>query len=281
MKLARIALNGTPRVIMRGDRDAVALVDGQPFADLPDLLSACGGDRGRIQQGDTVTVFDQTLLSPIGRPRKLIGIGLNYRAHAAEANQQLPPHPIFFPKWDNSVTGPFDDVPLPPESNAVDWESELAFVIGRRCRRVQAADVAGVLFGYTAANDVSMRDFQFHTSQWGPGKDFDRSTPLGPVVVTADELGGAAPNLAVRGRLNGKAVQDSRSNDLIFGIGQIVEYLTTVMTLEPGDTVLTGTPAGVGSGMKPPVYLKDGDVYEVEIEGIGTLRNCFVTEKLR
>ncbi len=276
MKLARTMHNGTPAVIIRGTGDTLATVDGHMFRDLPDLLDAANGETGRIIPGEGLKLNDADLLCPLARPRKIVCIGLNYRAHAAESGMPLPEKPIFFPKWDNSLTGPFDDIPLPNASSSVDWEAELAFVFGRRCRNVAAGDAASVVFGYTAANDVSMRDFQFHTSQWGPGKCWDGATPVGPVVVSADELGGAHPNLAICGLHNGAMVQDSRTDDLIFGIGATVEYLTTIMTMEPGDIVLTGTPSGVGNGQKPPVFLKDGDTYEVSIEGIGSIRNRFV-----
>jgi acylpyruvate hydrolase len=212
----------------------------------------------------------------VARPRKLICIGLNYRAHAAESNAEIPKYPILFPKWDNAIAGPFEDIPLPAASKAVDWEAELAFVIGKRCRNVAAADAGSVVFGYTAANDVSMRDFQFQGSQWAPGKAWDKACPLGPAVVTIDEAGGPEPDLAIRGLLNGEVVQDSRTNDLIFGVPALVEYISMIMTLEPGDTVLTGTPAGVGAGRKPPLFLKSGDVYEVQIEKVGSIRNRFV-----
>ena len=275
MRLARLMLDDGPGVIIRGGEDTLALVERQAFADLPDLLAACDGDVSRITAGTPVTVREEKLLCPLARPRKIVCIGLNYHLHAAEANQEVPKFPIIFPKWDNALTGPFSDIPLPPESNMVDWEAEFAFVFGKRCRRVMAADAGAVVFGYTAANDVSMRDFQFQNSQWGPGKDWDRSTPLGPVVVSRDELGDQ-PDLAVRGRLNGETMQESRTSDLIFHVGPLVEYITTFMTMEPGDVVLTGTPSGVGSARR--LFLKDGDVYEVEIEGIGTLRNRFVRE---
>ena len=136
------------------------------------------------------------------------------------------------------------------------------------------------MFGYTVANDVTMRDFQRHTQQFAPGKAWDRSTPIGPALVTRDELGGVAPDLAIRGHLNGETVQDSRTADLIFGIPELLAYITTWTTLEPGDLVLTGTPAGVGAAMDPPRFLSDGDVFEVEIEGIGSLRNTFHDESL-
>ncbi|HZQ37833.1 MAG TPA: fumarylacetoacetate hydrolase family protein [Dehalococcoidia bacterium] len=278
MKLARIAVNGSSTVILRGERDAVATVDGRSFADLPELLEAAGGDPGRIQPGAGVSIDEQQLLSPVQRPHKIICIGLNYRLHAEESGQPLPPKPVLFPKWDNAIAGPFEPIPLPRASSRVDWEAELALVFGRRCRNVAAADAATVVFGFTCANDVSMRDFQFHTSQWGAGKAWDKAAPLGPAVVTLDEVGGVAPDLAIRGLLNSQVMQDSRTGDFIFHVPALVEYLTMIMTMEPGDLVLTGTPAGVGSGRTPPQFLEDGDEYEVQIEKIGSIRNRFVAE---
>lgn len=278
MKLARIMNDGAPVMVVRGAEDAVALVDGQSFSDLPELLIAAGGSRDRVSAGQRVQVSDDRLLSPLQRPRKIVCIGLNYRAHALETGMALPNHPVIFPKWDNAIARPFDDIPLPAASSAVDWEAELAFVFSRTCRNVPAGDAESVVFGYTSANDVSMRDFQFHTSQWGPGKCWDRALPLGPVLVTADELGGVHPDLAIRGLLNGETKQDSRTSDLIFGVPELVEYITLIMTMEPGDVVVTGTPSGVGQGHKPPLYLKPGDVYEVSIEGIGSVKNRFMAE---
>jgi acylpyruvate hydrolase len=185
---------------------------------------------------------------------------------------------MLFAKWSSALTDPRPDIPLPPESSFVDWESELAFVFGRSCRRVAAADAERVVFGYTAANDVSMRDFQMHTTQFLAGKSWDRSTPLGPAIVPAAHVGGVRPDLAIAGTLNGSVAQSSRTTDLIFGIPQLVEYLTTVMTTEPGDVVLTGTPSGVGFAEDPPRGLSDGDVFEVEIEAIGRLANRFTRE---
>ena len=236
-----------PSSLFVARQDPIATVAGQSFSDLPELLEAAGGDRNRIEHGEGISFHEQDILSAVARPRKIVCIGLNYRLHALESGSEIPSHPVLFPKWDNALTGPFDDIPLPRASHRVDWESELTFVFGRRCRNVQAADAASVVFGFTAANDVSMRDFQFHTSQWAPGKCWDRSTPVGPVVLSADELGGAHPDLAIRGRLNGEIVQDSRTNDLIFGVPALVEYITRIMTMEPGDIVLTGTPSGVAS----------------------------------
>jgi len=257
---------------------AVATVNGREFDDLPELLEACGGNAAAIAPGAAVSVGDEQLLCVAANPRKVVCIGLNYRAHAEESGAKLPGAPILFPKWATSLTGPYAEIPLPPESERVDWESELTFVFGPRCRRVPAERAAEVVFGYTVANDVSMRDYQFKTNQWAAGKCWDRATPVGPVIVTADELGGVEPDLAITGRLNGDTVQSSRTNDLIFGIPELVEYLTTVMTMEPGDLVLTGTPSGVGQSSEPPRFLQDGDIFEVEIESIGRLENRFRSE---
>lgn len=280
MKLARVRNPGQAGgllMVICGAKDAAATVDGRSFDDLPALLEAAGGDPARIEPGEEVSFAEQDLLATVARPRKIICIGLNYRAHAAESRMEIPAHPVLFPKWDNAIAGPYEQIQLPAESKSVDWESELAFVFGRRCRRVKAEDAAAVVFGFTAANDVSMRDFQFHTSQWAPGKAWDGALPVGPVLVSADELGGVRANLSIRGLLNGVTMQDSRTDDLIFNVPQLVEYLTTIMTMEPGDIVLTGTPAGVGQGQRPPRYLAPGDEYEVVIEGIGGPRNRFVT----
>jgi acylpyruvate hydrolase len=280
MQLMRAALGSQVRVVGRWDSGtAIATVDGTEFEDLPELLEACDGDASKIRPGTSIEVDErQQLLSVVANPRKIICIGLNYRLHAEESGNPLPKRPMLFAKWPTALTGPYDDVPLPPESALVDWESELAFVFGRRCRRVSAAAASTVVFGYTAANDVSMRDFQSHTTQFTAGKAWDRATAVGPVLVPAAELGGVEPNLAITGTLNGDVLQNSRTNDLIFGIPELVEYITTVMTMEPGDIVLTGTPSGVGVAESPPRGLSDGDVYEVRIEGIGSLVNRFVTE---
>jgi acylpyruvate hydrolase len=281
MQLARVSTPDGPRVVLAADDQrsgTIATVDGASFDDLPGLLDAADGDVGRIGSGERVSFAETDMLCVVGRPRKIICIGLNYRAHAEETGSKLPEHPILFPKWDNALAGPYDDVPLPPESTFVDWEAELTVVFGKRCRRVSAADAASVVFGFTAANDLSMRDYQRHTAQWAPGKTWDRGSAVGPVVVDTATIGSVDPDLAIRGRRNGEVLQDSRTSDLIFHVPELVEYITTVMTIEPGDLVLTGTPSGVGLGAPDKGGLVPGDTYEVEIEGIGTIRNRFVAE---
>jgi acylpyruvate hydrolase len=280
VRLARAMVDGAPSVVvsLADGGHARASAGGRSFDDLPALLAACGGDAASIAAGAEVDVVQEDLLSVVGRPAKIVCIGLNYRLHAEEGGVPVPTHPMLFPKWSAALTGPRADVPLPPESEFVDWECELAFVFARRCRRVAAAAADAVVFGYTVANDTSMRDYQTHTTQFAAGKTWEAATPVGPYLVSAAALGGVRPDLAIRGRLNGELVQDSRTDDLIFGVGELVAYLTTIMTMEPGDLVLTGTPAGVGFTADPPRSLHDGDVFEVEIEGLGSLCNRFVRE---
>jgi acylpyruvate hydrolase len=277
--LARLATQDGAVVAVGGpDGAARALVDGESFADLPKLIATAGADWGRIEAGEAVELVRERLLTPVDDPRKVLCVGANYKAHADEANIDAPGHPMIFAKWASALTGPFDDVGLPPESQFVDWEAELVAVIGRRCRRVPRDEAESVLFGYTIADDVSMRDFQAHTSEFEAGKGWDRATPVGPVVVPARACGGAHPDLALVGRLNDEIVQQARTSELIHDVPAVIEYITTWTTLEPGDLILTGTCAGVGALMKPPRRLTDGDSYEISIEGIGTLSTTFRPE---
>jgi acylpyruvate hydrolase len=281
MRIARVSTPEGPKMVVAASdlrSGDIATVEGASFDDLPMLLEAADGDIARIDTGPPLSFEQHELRCVVARPRKIICIGLNYRAHANETGSSLPDHPILFPKWDNALAGPYDDVPLPPESSFVDWEAELAFVFGRRCRRVRPEDAASVVFGFSAANDLSMRDFQRHTTQWTPGKTWDRGTAIGPVLVDTATIGTVTPDLAIRGRRNGNILQDSRTSDLIFHVPELVAYITTIMTMEPGDVVLTGTPSGVGIGLPEHPHLEPGDTYEVEIDGIGTICNRFVAE---
>ncbi len=258
----------------------LATVGGKTFTDLPQLLNAAQGDAGLIEPGAAVAVTEADLLCPVGRPSKIVCVGQNYLTHIAEAGRTaVPAHPDLFAKWGNALAAPFAELALPPESDQVDFESELTVVIGRRCRRVAAAEVPGVLFGYTIGNDGSVRDYQFHTSQRTAGKAWDALTPVGPVVVPAGGLGGASPDMRVTGLLNGEVMQDDRTTSMIYSVTDLVCYITEFLTLEPGDLIMTGTPAGVGAARQPPRYLTDGDEFEVRIEGLGTLRNRYRAEK--
>jgi 2-keto-4-pentenoate hydratase/2-oxohepta-3-ene-1,7-dioic acid hydratase in catechol pathway len=211
-----------------------------------------------------------TLLPPVPRPGKIICLGLNYRSHAEEAGIDAPEVPTFFAKWANALAAPGADVALPGYSEKVDYEAEVAFVIGRRCRDVPEADAVSVIAGYTLLNDLSARDYQFKTPQWGPGKVFDGSAPCGPYLVTPDEAG-PPDALSISLTLNGTVMQSASTADLIHSIPSVVAYLSKLMTLEPGDLVSTGTPAGVGSVRTPRVWLKPGDEVVVESPQLGRL----------
>jgi 2-keto-4-pentenoate hydratase/2-oxohepta-3-ene-1,7-dioic acid hydratase in catechol pathway len=203
---------------------------------------------------------------------KIICVGLNYHDHAAEQGAELPSEPLLFGKFPNALSGPGDPIVLPPESRHVDAEAELAVVIGAEGRRVSEADALELVAGYTVANDVTARDLQKSDGQWLRAKGFDTFCPLLPVVVPVSELGDGS-GLRIVQRLNGEELQDSSTSELIFGVPRLVAHASSVFTLLPGDLILTGTPAGVGVHRNPPVALADGDVVEVEIEGIGTLSN--------
>jgi 2-keto-4-pentenoate hydratase/2-oxohepta-3-ene-1,7-dioic acid hydratase in catechol pathway len=213
----------------------------------------------------------------IDAPRKIICVGPNYHDHAAEGGREVPEEPMLFAKFANALLDPGEAIVLPAEESHVDSEAELAVVIGHRARRLDPADALRSVAGYTVANDVSARTLQRKDKQWLRAKSFDTFCPLLPVVVDVDELGDAA-GLRVVQRLNGEVLQDANTNDLIFDVPHLVAHASSVFTLEPGDLILTGTPAGVGVFRDPPVAMRDGDVVEVEIDGIGTLVNPVVAE---
>jgi 2-keto-4-pentenoate hydratase/2-oxohepta-3-ene-1,7-dioic acid hydratase in catechol pathway len=213
-----------------------------------------------------------TLLPPVPNPSKIICIGLNYRDHAAEVGLELPEYVTAFAKWPNTLVGDGAPIVIPAESNRVDYEAELAFVIGTRARHVGEADAYGVIAGYTCFNDVSVRDYQARTSQWTLGKVFDTHGPCGPFLVTRDEVPDPG-HLRIRCSIDGETLQDSNTDQLVFGIPRLVAELCAVMTLEPGDIVATGTPAGVGTSRKPRRWIKPGERVRVEIEGVGALEN--------
>jgi 2,4-diketo-3-deoxy-L-fuconate hydrolase len=214
-----------------------------------------------------------------GRPEpgKIVCVGLNYRDHALEQGAEPPAEPLLFGKFANALSGPGDPIVLPTETAHVDAEAELVVVIGARGRRVAAADALSLVAGYTCANDVSARDLQRRDGQWLRSKSFDTFCPLLPVVVPVETLG-EANDLRIVQRLNGEPLQDSRTSELIFGVRELVAHASSAFTLEPGDIILTGTPAGVGVFRDPPVALQPGNEVEIELEGIGTLRNPVAAE---
>jgi 2-keto-4-pentenoate hydratase/2-oxohepta-3-ene-1,7-dioic acid hydratase in catechol pathway len=217
-----------------------------------------------------------TLTAPVSRPGKIMGIGLNYIDHAAESKMELPKDQLWFSKAVTAIADPFGIVQLPKVSDSLDYEAELIFVIGQRCRHVSRDKAADVIFGYSIGNDVSVRDWQFKTSQFILGKSFDTHAPCGPWIVTADAID--AHNLNIRCLVNGELRQSSNTRHFIFDCYAMVEHLSKVMTLEPGDIVFTGTPSGVGAVRTPPLWLKDGDRVRIEIDGIGHIENTIRRE---
>jgi len=219
-------------------------------------------------------------LAPVvPRPSQIFCLGLNYAEHVAEMGHERPPYPTIFAKFPAALLGPEDDLVLPAVSDEVDWEVELAVVIGRRTHRVGEEAALGAVAGYTVANDVSMRDWQRRTSQFLQGKTFARSTPVGPALVTPEELPAGAPaGLRLRTLVDDEVVQESTTDHMIFGVAACIAYLSTFTTLEPGDLILTGTPSGVGAGRTPPIFLAPGQLLTTEIEGVGRMSNRCVAE---
>jgi len=227
--------------------------------------------------GQSVPLKEARLLAPVRRPAKLVCIGLNYSDHAAETGGTVPKEPILFGKYANAVIGPGEGIPHPGTdvTNKMDWEVELAIVIGKTCRRVSEADALGYVAGYTVINDVSARDLQLFDGQWMKGKALDGFAPMGPCITTTDEITDPQ-NLRLTMHVNGTKMQDGNTNKMIFSAAHIVHYLSRLMTLEPGDVIATGTPPGVGMAKKPAIWLKVGDVCRAEIEGIGVIENRVV-----
>jgi 2-keto-4-pentenoate hydratase/2-oxohepta-3-ene-1,7-dioic acid hydratase in catechol pathway len=217
------------------------------------------------------------LCAPVPKPTKIICVGLNYRDHAIESKMEIPTRPTIFSKYNNTVIGPGDNIVIPKNTEKPDYEAEFAFVIGKGGRHIKAADWQEHVFGYMNLNDVSARDVQLAVSQWVMGKTFDTFAPMGPWLVTADEI--ADPhNLNISLTVNGETLQNSNTRELIFKIPELIEFLSSIMTLEAGDIVSTGTPSGVGFSYKPPKWLKPGDEVVVKVEGLGELKNTCVAE---
>ena len=227
---------------------------------------------GAATDGEPRAGADVSARAPVARPGKVVCIGLNYRDHAEEAGLELPEVPILFPKFANSVIGPGEPIAIPPETTRADYEAELGVVIGRTAFRVNESDALSSVGGYTCMNDVSARELQNRTSQWMLGKAIDTFLPCGPVLVTPDEIPDPQA-LAIRCEVNGRELQSSTTAQMLFGVAELIAFVSRTMTLEPGDLIATGTPPGVGFARKPPVYLQHGDEVTVEIERIGRLTN--------
>ncbi len=305
MKLAQFRLKGTPELRL-GVRSGERLLD---VAALAHAVNAAGGHaagwllsaegtsevilRGSEGLAELATLVDKAVRGAVGEdarvspppdaveflppvfPGKILAIGRNYVDHAIEGGEAPPAAPLVFNKLPNSLNAHGRPVVLHSISSQVDYEAELGVVIGRRCSRVAEGEALSYVFGYTPVNDVSARDLQFGDGQWVRGKGLDGFAPLGPYLTTRDEVGDVQA-LGIEGRLNGEVMQSSNTSKMIFGVAHLVSHISQGITLEPGDVIATGTPEGVGIFRQPPVLLKPGDIFEVEVEGLGTLSNTFV-----
>ena len=281
MRLATLDLNGSgsTAAVLRGE-GAVVVRDSAGRIAYPDVGALlAGGDRAleaaqrALDDGDEQPYESVALRRPILAPGAVFCVGLNYGTHITEMGRELPTHPTLFSKLPRALTDPYADIDVPAAGAArLDYEGELVAVIGTRARNVDAGDAMSHVVGLTVLNDVTMRDYQWRSPQWFAGKTWERSTPVGPAVVTLDELGDVgARELVVT--VNGEERQRARLGDLVFGIAELVEDISRIVTLEPGDLIATGTPGGVGDAMEPKGYLGDGDVVEVRIDGLGFVRN--------
>jgi acylpyruvate hydrolase len=274
VRLATIRHGGGTRAV-RVDVGEAVEIDVDDVGELlrrPDWREVARTADGRRHEG---RLLDYAPLVP--RPDKIICVGLNYRSHILETGRDLPSHPTLFAKYSSALVGARDDIVLPAASDQVDWEAELAVVIGAPVRHADADGAVAAIAGYAVLNDVSVRDFQYRTAQWLQGKTFESSTPFGPWLVTADESPG--PSREIRCEVNGELVQKADTSDLLFGPAALVSYVSGILTLEPGDVISTGTPAGIGAARRPPRFLNDGDEVVTHIGGVGECRNTCRRER--
>ena len=284
MRLLTFEADGKARPGVLLETNGIFDLSTAGFPSMLDVIEANSGDLRKLREllpeasADTAYSLGAVkLLAPIPKPRKLICVGLNYRDHATETGSEIPAVPTIFNKFATAVIAPGENIILPKVSQSPDYEAEFAFIIGRGGRRIPAESWKEHVFGYTIVNDVSARDYQRATTQWLMGKTFDTFAPMGPWIVTAD----AVPdphNLDIRMEINGEILQNSNTRELIFKIPDLIAFLSSVFTLEPGDIVSTGTPAGVGVARKPPRFLQPGDDVAVQIPAIGELRNPVIAE---
>lgn len=270
MRLGTVWTATGPRAGIVGEQDGQVVVELLDVGCVDEAL-AVGLDRLR-PTGEKLV--DPEWAPLVLHPSKIVCVGLNYRAHILETGRDLPEYPTLFTKFADTLCGAEANIGLPPESQQVDWEAELAVVIGRTIRRASEDGAAEAIAGFAVANDVSLRDWQKRTLMWDQGKFWDRTTPLGPWLVTPDDLpGGVRPDLAIECEVNGEVMQSSRTSDLVFDPVALVQYVSTIATLRPGDVILTGTPGGVGMAMDPQRWLAVGDELVTRIEHLGEARN--------
>jgi len=267
MKLATLRIDGTTTAV-RVDDTSATVIDGYP--DLSALLASPNwASVAHHASGRTVALDSADYAPVVPRPGKIVCVGLNYATHIQEMGRDLPEYPTLFVKFADALTGPYDDVVVPEYAAAqLDWEAELALVIGKPAYQVSEADADGYIAGYSVINDYTMRDYQYRTPQWDEGKNFEKTSGFGPVLVTDYTLGSR-----IETRLDGELMQSASTDDLVFSPAKLVEYISHIVTLNPGDVVITGTTGGVGHARKPARYIGDGQTVEVTIEGLGSVRN--------
>jgi acylpyruvate hydrolase len=277
MKLATLrATAGT--VAVRVDSDSAVEIDG--YTDVGALLANAGW-RGIAEAASGTAhplteIADERWAAVVPAPSKIVCVGLNYRNHILEMGRELPEFPTLFAKYPEALIGPYDPIVLPAyAAQAVDWEAELAIVIGSTARRLDLSDAAAAIAGYSVINDVTMRDYQYRTPEWFQGKTFEATSPFGPVLVTTDEYG---VDTDIRTEVDGEVMQHSNTSDLVFDPAALVSYISKIVTLNPGDVIASGTPGGVGHARKPPRYLGNGSVLTTVIEGIGSISSPVVVE---
>lgn len=274
MRLATVRTPEGTRAARVEDGDAFLL----PFEDVGPLLASRPDWADPVLGGTGAGPVGELDLAPVvPAPSKVFCVGLNYLRHLLETGRgaEVPSEPTLFAKFADALTGPFDDIVLPAASAGVDWEAELVVVVGAPIRGGDRAQAAAAIAGFTVGNDVSMRDWQRRTTQWLQGKTWEASSPVGPFLVTVDEVGGPTPDLAISCLVDGQTMQDARTSDLLFDPVDVVAYASTVVTLRPGDLIFTGTPDGVGAARQPPVFIQDGQVVTTRIEGVGEMVNRF------
>jgi len=271
VRLATVRTTAGPRAV-RVDDDGYVDLDA---VDLGEFLAHPGWQaRAAAARGTAIAPDNVELLAPVLRPGKIVCVGLNYRTHILEMGRELPEFPALFAKYAEAIIGPTDPIALPSETDALDWEAELGVVIGASVRRASEHDAAAAIAGFTVVNDVTLRDWQYRSVQWLQGKTFEGTTPVGPCIVTPDELtGGTRPALVMTCTVDGEEMQRADTGDLVFDPVSLVQYISTMVTLRPGDLIASGTPGGVGHARTPPRYLSAGQTLTTEIDGIGRLVN--------
>ncbi|MFC9220126.1 fumarylacetoacetate hydrolase family protein [Streptomyces hygroscopicus] len=276
MRLATLRTAEGTRAARRDGESYVLL----PHSDVSGLLNSGENwlEAAAAADGERLADAEADFAPVVPHPNKIICLGLNYATHIKEMGRDTPRYPTLFAKYDGSLIGAHDPITLPKVSDTVDWEAELAFVIGRAARHVPKSDALEYVAGYSVANDVTVREYQRRTREFLAGKTFEGTTPIGPELVTADEFGGKEPDLEIRCEVDGEVMQHSRTSDLLFGIADIVAYVSGIITLLPGDVICTGTPGGVGDGRDPKVYLKEGQTLRTVVEGLGETVNVCVRE---